>query len=449
MAGLNRRAVHTVVDATRRRLRWLVQPPRVRGALPRMFPGGGRLAEEEEDAAVAALRAVLRSRKLFRFYGPSRNPLQPSTVADLERSCAQLLGVPHALAVNSGTSALVCALVGLGVGPGDEVIVPAYTWVSTASAVLAVGAVPVIAEVDDSLTLDPGDAVRRLSPHTRALIAVHMRGAPARLDLLQELARAHRLALLEDAAQAFGASFGGRRLGSIGDAGAHSFQMSKILTAGEGGLVTTADPAVHRRAAMYHDSAACPHQGVPMEEWLPGLNLRMSELHAAVLHVQLTRLERILADMRAHKRRLKEMIRDGLTDRGVRFRTVHDADGDASIALVFFAPDAARAAALVAALADENVPASRLYHDLAYLPHDHVDLHAYTSWAPILAQRFFARGGEPWRSHPRRIDYASDMCPTSIDLLRRAVHVDISPDLSAAQVEQMGAAILAAAARLL
>jgi len=444
MPAVSRRTIEALLQLAGRRARWLVRPPRVRGPLPRMFPGGSRLGAEEEEAAVEALRTVLRSRKLFRYYGASPNPLQPSEVTAFEQELADVLGAPHALAVNSGTSALVCALAGLGVGPRDEVIVPAYTWVSTASAALALGAVPVIAEVDDSLTLDPADVERKVSPYTRAIVAVHMRGAPARLDALQEIARARGVLLLEDAAQALGASFRGRRLGTIGDAGAFSFQMSKILTAGEGGLVTSRDPAVHRRALMYHDSAVCPSVGVEMHEWLPGLNLRMSELHAAVLRVQLTRLDALLATMRAHKARLKDAVQDRLERRGVRFRRIHDASGDAALALVFYAPDAARAAAITAALQDDNAPASRLYHDLERLPHDYVDLHAYSSWTPILERRFFSRDGEPWRSHPRPVSYTPDMCPVTLDLLRRAVHVDVSPDLTEQQVEQIGAAVVAA-----
>ena len=272
-----------------------------------MFPGGLRVAEDEEAAAVEAVREVIRSKRLFRFYGVSPS-LRGSKTLELENAFARRMDTAHALAVNSGTSALVCALVGLEIGPGDEVVVPAYTWISTATAVLAVGAVPVVAEVDDSLTIDPADVERKLSPHTKAIVAVHMRGAPARMDALSELARARGLRLLEDVAQAAGGSFQRRPLGSIGDAGAFSFQISKIMTAVEGGMVTTNDTAVHRRAAMYHDSAAPPHMGVAADEWLPGLNLRMSELHAAVLLVQLGRLDGVVADLRARKRRLRELL---------------------------------------------------------------------------------------------------------------------------------------------
>jgi dTDP-4-amino-4,6-dideoxygalactose transaminase len=404
--------------------------------------------EAEEEAAAAAVRQVIRSKKLFRHYGPGR-PFETSRGRELERAFAEYLGVPHALAVNSGTSALVCGLAALGIGPGDEVVVPAYTWVSTASSVLALGAVPIIAEVDDSLTLDPADVRRRLSPWTRAIIAVHMRGAPARIDQLAELGRDHGLSLIEDVAQALGGRFRGQCLGSLGRVGAFSFQVSKALTAGEGGLVVASDSGLHLRAAMYHDSAACPHRGVGLDDWLAGLNLRMSELHAAVLLVQLTRLEGIVADMRARKAQIKAIIGDRLAARGVAFRRIHDVAGDSATALILFTPEATRVGPFVSALANDNVPATRLYYDLEHLPHDHVDLHAAPAWAPILQQRSWSRSGEPWRSHPRRISYSADDWPRTIDLLRRSVHIDISPDLTSTQAEQTGAAIVAAAERLL
>jgi len=414
-----------------------------------MLPGALRLGEEEEEAAAAAVRELIRSKRLFAYYGPTRKPFAVSRVREFERAFARHLHAPHAVAVNSGTSALVAGLTALGVGPGDEVIVPGYTWVSTASSVIAVGAVPIIAEVDGSLTLDPADLRRRITPHTRAIIAVHMRGAPARLDTLAAICREHGLGLVEDVAQSLGGRFGGRSLGTIGDVGAFSFQMSKVLTAGEGGIVVCSGDDAHLRASMYHDSAICPHRGVAMDEWIAGVNLRMSELHAAVLLCQLARLDGMVADMRSRKARIKAAVRDPLEQRGVTMRTIHDAEGDSATALVYFLPEARRVPAMVEALAADGVPASRLYNDLKYLPHDHVDLHAYTAWAPILRRASWSRSGEPWRSHPRVVEYSSDMCPATIDFLRRAVHVDVSPELTERQADEIGAAIVAAARKLL
>jgi dTDP-4-amino-4,6-dideoxygalactose transaminase len=169
-----------------------------------------------------------------------------------------------------------------------------------------------------------------------------------------------------------------------------------------------------------------------MDDWEPGLNLRMSELQAAVALAQLDRLDGLLADMRARKARLKEQVMPRLAARGASFRTIHDAAGEAGLALVFFLPDAARTAAVVAALCDQNVPAGRLYHGGERLPRDYVDLHVYPHWTPVL----------------RRFGYSPDACPRTVALLARAVHVDVSPDLTGDQVDQMAGAIAATVEQL-
>jgi len=426
----------------RRRLRWLVRPPAVREPVPRTAPGALRLGAAEEEAAAEAAREVVRGKRLY-MYSPS--PLAPSRVRRLEQAFARRMAIDHAVAVNSGTSALVTALAALGVGPGDEVIVPAYTWFSTASAVLAVGALPVVAEIDETLTLDPEDAAGRISPHTRAVLPVHMRGAAADLERLQALAREHRLLLLEDAAQATGGSYRGRPLGSIGDAGVHSFQQAKLLTSGEGGMVVTGNAETHRRAAMYHDAASPAHFGYAIDDWLPGLNLRMTELQAAVLLVQLERLDGLIADLRERKARLTELVHDRLAARGVRFRPSNDPEGETGIALIFFLPEARRTERVVSRLLDEGVPAARMYQQLARLPYDGTDLHVYTSWAPLLARRGWSAAGAPWTSHPRPVELDPDSCPRTLDLLGRAVHVDIGPDLTPEQVAQIASVIVDAA----
>lgn len=432
----------------RQRLRALGGRQAVKGRVPSQMPGGVALGEAEEEAAAEAVRAVIRSKRLFRYYGVSGSPLERSRVKRFEREFAREAGTAHALALNSGTSALVTGLAAMGVGPGDEVIVPGYTWFSCVGAVIAAGAVPVICEVDESLTIDVGDAAERVTEHTRAIMPVHMRGAPASMDGVMDLARAHDLLVLEDVAQAVGARFHGRPLGGIGHAGAFSFQMSKAMTAGEGGMLTTGDAALRARASMYHDSAAVPNTGAPLGEWLPGVNLRMSELHAAVLLVQLGRLAGLVADMRERKGRIKRAVADAVESRGGSFRALHDPDGDSGVALVFFLPEAEAAERVVAALAEENVPATRLYHDGKLLPRDYVDLHAYEAWVPLHEKRAWSERGGPWRGHPRDVDYPRDGCPRTMDLLRRAVHIDVSPELTQAQVEQVGDATARAIERL-
>ncbi len=266
---------------------------------PVIYPGGMLIGSEEEKAVID----VIRSQRLFRYYGP--NP-GPSKVDQLEQSFAKYTGSNFVLAVTSCTAALVCGLLGIGVGPGDEVIVPAYTWIASAAAVLTVGAVPVVAEVDDSLTLDPQDVEKRITPRTRAILVVHMRGIPAQMDRILEIARRHSLKVLEDVAQANGGSFKGAKLGTLGDVGCFSLQFNKIITSGEGGLVITNQETVWKRAIMAHDPVAGMRNHFSEEEILWGANYRMSELTAAVALVQLERLNGLLDALRARKQMLVE-----------------------------------------------------------------------------------------------------------------------------------------------
>src|SRR5579875_1478542 len=184
---------------------------------PPMFPGGMEIGDAERHAVMQ----VLDSKRLIRFYGPD-DSVTYSTVDTFEQRFARRMGVPYALGVTSGTAALITGLAALGIGPGDEVIVPAYTFVASPSAVLAVGALPVIAEVDDTLTLDPASVRANVTPYTRAIMPVHMRGMPAQMDQLMDIARTHELLVIEDAAQACGATYHGRAVGTFGDAGCFS-----------------------------------------------------------------------------------------------------------------------------------------------------------------------------------------------------------------------------------
>src|SRR5438045_1957727 len=207
-------AIEPRTDAAMRLARDGGTPARTRPEHP-MFPGGMEVGDDE----LAALERVVRSRNLFRYYGVGEGP---DEVAAFEREFAEHFGARHALCVNAGSSALICGLIGAGVRPGDEVIVPAYTWNATPNAVIAARAVPVLAEVDDSLTLDPEDVARKLTPRTKAILPVHMRGAPANMTALTALAAEHGLVVIEDVCQAAGATFAGQRLGTFGDAGAFS-----------------------------------------------------------------------------------------------------------------------------------------------------------------------------------------------------------------------------------
>jgi dTDP-4-amino-4,6-dideoxygalactose transaminase len=371
-------------------------PARTRPEHP-MFPGGMELGEEEAEAA----GRVIRSHNVFRYYGVGAGPHE---VEDFEREFAELLGVEHALMVNAGSSALICGLIGAGVGAGDEVIVPAYTWNATPNAVLAARAIPVLAEVDDSLTLDPEDVARKITARTKAILPVHMRGAPANMEALTALASQHGLALIEDVCQAAGATFRGRRLGSFGDAGAFSLQFNKIITTGEGGVLTTNRQDLLDLAIDVHDCAGSVRRGLGLPRFA-GWNFRASELQGAVARVQLSRLNGLLERMRANQAHLAERVSQLP---GVTLRRPNDNGGDAGICLIGFAARPELAAEAVGALRSEGVEAMRIYDPA--LP----DLHVYPYWRPVL----------------EAIDeagYPAPDCPRTLALLERSIHIDLSP----------------------
>ncbi len=371
-------------------------PARTRPEAP-MFPGGMEVAQEELEA----LRRVIESKNLFRYYGVGDGP---DEVISFEREFAEHMGAKHALCVNAGSSALICGLIGAGVGEGDEVIVPAYTWNATPNAVLAARAVPVLAEVDESLTLDPADVERRITPRTRAILPVHMRGAPAAMEALGAIAKQHDLVVIEDVCQAAGATYRGRRLGTFGDVGAFSLQFNKIITTGEGGVMITDRDDLLDLALDVHDCANSVRRGVGLPKFA-GYNFRASELTGAMARVQLGRLDGLLERMRANHTRLASQV-GGLP--GLELRRANDEDGDAGIALIAFADSAARAVEAVAALNAEGVLAIQIYSPAT------PDLHVYPFWAPVLAA-LQATGADP------------PDCPRTLELLERAIHVDVSP----------------------
>lgn len=210
-----------------------------------------RIGQEEIDAVAK----VIRTKDFFKI----NNSLHEAENA--EEDMKKLFNVKHAIMMTSGHGALTSALIAMGVGPGDEVIVPAYTYIATAMAVVAAGAMPVIAEADETLTISPEDVEKKITKNTKAIVPVHIQGFPCNMDAIMEIAKKHNLMVLEDACQADGGMFRGKRLGTIGDAGALSFNYYKIVSAGEGGALLTNDKTIFDRALIYHDSSAVAYFG--------------------------------------------------------------------------------------------------------------------------------------------------------------------------------------------
>jgi dTDP-4-amino-4,6-dideoxygalactose transaminase len=366
------------------------------------------IGEEEKQE----LLEVIESGYLFR-YGSPDNPAFKAKVYQLEQQVARLVGVSYAVAVNSGTSALLAALSSLGIGPGDEVIVPGYTFIASISSIIYARAIPILAEVDRTLNLDPQDVLRKITPRTKAIMPVHMLGNPARMDELKSIAREHGLLLLEDCAQAFGARYKGKGVGSIGDAGVFSFNIYKTITAGDGGMVGTDNKEVYGRVFGLHDQGHNPMRvGVEVgQRPFVGLDLRMTELTAAVLLAQLRKLDGILARLRANKRRFKAILA-GLP--GLEFREITDPDGECATLLTVFLPGKEIARKVASALGTKVVADS--------------GWHVYSNMEQILEKRTITAEGCPftcpyYKGGP--VEYRKGMLPQTDDLLSRAINISI------------------------
>lgn len=406
--------------------------------------GGGPGADCIDDAEIEAVTAVLRSKNLFR-----HNP--NSQTRAFEQEAAAVLGVQHALMVNSGTSALMCALFGLGIGPGDEVIVPAYTYIATAAAVVGVGAVPVIAEIDDSLGLDPADTERKITPRTRAIIPVYMQGVPGRIAALMDVAKRHNLKVVEDCAQCIGGRYHGKMVGTFGDVGEWSMNYFKILTCGEGGLVFTDSYEIFERACFASDPA------LPM--WMrdhedkttwhtPPFSAncyRPSEMLAAIARVQLGKLEAILAHTRSLKAAFLDELAQAGAPRGYKLQHVDDPSGDCGISAAILCHDTDTATRYARALTAEGLPCGTAYN--AGFP----DRHVYRYWDSVLDKNSAHPSGYPWHDPqytqprgdepPGSVEYAREMCPQSLDILHRALRFGFGMGMSTADARLMAQAI--------
>jgi 8-amino-3,8-dideoxy-alpha-D-manno-octulosonate transaminase len=288
-------------------------------------------------------------------------------VRDFEAAFAQYMGVPHALAVTSGTAALRVALAALNLQPGDEVITQAFTFVATAEAIIESRLVPVCCEVDDTLNMDPVDLERRITPRTRAVIAVHMLGTPARLREIKAVCERHNLVLIEDAAWGCGGSLDGVRLGTWGRMGTFSFDFAKTMTTGEGGMIVFHERADYERAAAWHDHGHENNPAVPRWEDTrsgSGFNYRMTELQGAVGLAQLRKLDDVVRRQRTNRDAMWRAIADlpGVTPRAVPAESQETAD-----ALVFEVPAAdvareVRTRLLAAGSATKILPEAVTWH---------------------------------------------------------------------------------------
>ena len=376
-----------------------------------------RIGKEEIDAVTR----VIESRKLFKINDGNQE------VFNFENELREKFDVENALLMTSGKAALISALTGMGIGPGDEVIVPGYTYIATAIAVTATGAIPVIAEIDETLAIDPIDVEKKITPRTKAIIPVHMQGMPCNMDALMEISKKYGVKILEDACQADGGSYKGKRLGTIGDAGALSFNYFKIITAGEGGALLTNDKQIYQRAYIYHDSSAVAFFGNQLdgneEEQFCGTEFRTNEITGAILREQLKKVDGILGDLR----RIKKTIMDALKD-DFEFVPSNDEKGDCSLVLALKFDS------------EEKARAFKTKFGSGELPID-TGKHVYSNWTAIMKKRgAFNPLIDPFKMEANKDmvpDYTEDMCPKTLDILSRTVYIYLNPDRTDAEIQEI------------
>jgi 8-amino-3,8-dideoxy-alpha-D-manno-octulosonate transaminase len=400
----------------------------VRSDWPSGFPGINWLDQQEEEAVVD----VLRKGALFRYYG-----LQPPAyVNQLEQYARDFYGVRHVLAVNSGTGALCTAMSALGIGPGDEVIVPAFLWVATVTAVIQNNAIPVLCEIDDSFNMDPEDLERKITERTKLIAVVHMAGTPCDMDGIMRVADRHNIPLLEDCAQCNGGSFRGKRVGTFGKVGIFSLQINKNCTAGEGGFLVTDDEQLYSRLVAAHDLGIPWKQGLPDETgdvYLWGQGRRMGELAGAVANVQLRKLPQVVAHMKDSKQRIRSAL--GHLE-GVSFRRLNDPEGDTGPFLILTFEKRSRAVGAAQCLMDSGI--ENVFHLSEYGLHIYHNIRSLVEMVPL------SPAGNPWSlpqnaGHP--LAYAKGTCSTSDDLFERSVIITIPSRLTEQQETDMVRAI--------
>jgi dTDP-4-amino-4,6-dideoxygalactose transaminase len=374
------------------------------------------IGQEEIDA----MARVVNSKALFR-YGLGHE------CERFEQRYAAYLGAKHFSLAASGSYALTAAMIGLGLGPGDEVLVPAHTYMASATSVLATGAIPVIVDIDESITIDPAAIEAAIGPHTRAIIAVHMWGTTCDLDAIMDIARHRKLFVIEDACQGVGGSYKGRKLGTIGDIGAFSFNFYKNMSAGEGGGVVTNDDAVVKRVNCAIDPCHAFWTGRDGDSKpFAGNGARASEFMGAVLNVQLDRIDGIIEAMRRERDTILAGIQD-LKSLGLRAAPLNSREFDCATNVFLTLPTTEAADVFVKTF--PSVIAGK------------TGRHTYTEWDQVLmgmgaAHPLMNPYNMPANAECRK-NYSKDMCARSLEILNRTILVPTHPLHTKQEIEDI------------
>jgi 8-amino-3,8-dideoxy-alpha-D-manno-octulosonate transaminase len=372
------------------------------------MPGTELFGDEERKE----IQDVLETGILFR-YGHDKERMGHWKASTFEKELAEYHGVRYAHLTSSGTTADNLALASCGVGTGDEVIVPVFTFIAPVEAVLNAGAIPVFADIDETLCLSAETIKAALTPKTKAVMLVHMCGAMARVDKIVDLCDKHGLILIEDTAQALGASFNGKLLGTFGKVSVYSFDFFKIVTAAEGGAILTDDPKIYETASQHSDhghSHTGNNRGAE-PHYIMGTNYRISELHAAVGLAQFRKLPYILERQRHNKAELVSFLSRYPQ---ITFRDIPDKNGDSATFLDFFLRNEPSARRLLKAFDDNNVPYAYWYDN---------NYHYFRNWEHIKHLKSAAR--LPVTLLKPSQDYSELKIPKSDDIMSRLISIQI------------------------
>jgi Predicted pyridoxal phosphate-dependent enzyme apparently involved in regulation of cell wall biogenesis len=387
--------------------------------LPLPFPGTSLYGEEEKKSAME----VLERKSPFRYYGSD----VLGKVKEFEKHFCGKMGAKYALGVSSGTASLITALKAAGIGPGDKVIVPALTFIATAAAVILAGAVPIFADIDDSMNLDPEEISKLADEYTKAVIPVHILGNPCDMESIMKIALKKKLVVIEDVAQSCGCKYRGKYCGTFGEIGCFSLQINKIITTGDGGVLITNHDALYERAVRYHDQGLFRERDcfptIKEEDVFIGQNYRMNEVTGAIALEQLKKLDNIISTMRDFKYMIKDQV-EAICN--LEFRRINDRDGEAGNAIIMILPDKGIAEKFRDALNAENIANSCIYggKPVYMMPQ-------------IFNKKTVDKDGFPFNQFSSEIIYKKGMCPRAEELMPRSACISISPGYSQKDVDDI------------
>jgi 8-amino-3,8-dideoxy-alpha-D-manno-octulosonate transaminase len=403
--------------------------------LPQEFPGIPYFGDEELEL----VSRVIRARNPFRFYGPDLQHMCDK----LEEEFASFCRVPYALGVSSGTQALSVALAALGVGPGDEVLLPGYLWTSCINAVVRLGAMPRLVDIDDTFCMSLDDLTSKIGPRSRVIMFVHMSGAAGDVPGAIEIARKRGLMVLEDCAQAVGAKLRGRPVGTFGDIGIYSFQTNKNITAGEGGMIICRDEHLYKRCFAAHDLGYARKDKYQLMQtcederyqiW--GAGARMSELTGALALAQLRKIGTITGAMRRAKWKIRRALA-GIPH--LEFRRIVDPDGDTGSFLITVYPTPEICRSFTEALKAEGLRGEGSSNPC--LTMEEWGLHWAFNHLSLVHKRSLSSSGWPWsleeNAFARDYSYRRETLPTCDDLSGRASLLMVASNMTDRDIDDV------------